>query len=253
MALPGYSLYPVLAQIHDTSVTAVPLADDWSLPEDFSDRVLANGVRLVMIVNPHAPSGRLETEDRLSAIAEELRGKAILLIDEAYVDFADHDALTLIDPASGLDNVILLRTLSKGYSLAGLRFGYGLSHPAIITAMDKARDSYNTNVLAQHAAEAALMAQDQAKTTWQLVRSERSRVTGELRNMGWQVPDSQSNFILATPTGNPDAQSIFNSLKRRGIFVRYFDQDRLNDKLRITIGTPPQNDAFLAALGELYQ
>lgn len=249
---PTYSLYPVLAAIQGAPVTRVPLDDDWSLPDDFAARMISAGAKLVLVVNPHAPSGRLEAVDRLRDIAGELRGKAVLLIDEAYVDFAERDALSLVGE-SDLDNVILLRTLSKGYSLAGLRFGYGLAHADRIAALDKARDSYNTDALAQAAAVAALASRDQAAASWQLVRDERERVARQLRDMGWQVPDSQSNFLLASPNPGQDAvaASVFNSLKQRGIFVRYFDQDRLRDKLRITVGTPGQNDALLEAVSNL--
>lgn len=246
-AEPSYSLYPVLAAIHDTPLTRVPLNDDFSLPEDFADRLNDAGCRLAFIVNPHAPSGRLQPLDQLERIARAFRG--VLMIDEAYVDFAQRDALPLLDPARGLDNVLLLRSLSKGYSLAGLRFGYGLGAPGLIAAMDKARDSYNTDVLSQAAACAALEARSAAHVSWRQVVSERDRLTAVLTERGWFVYPSQSNFVLATPPADgPDARSLYESLKREGIFVRYFDQDRLRDKLRITVGTPGQNDALLQAL-----
>ncbi|RMH67090.1 MAG: aminotransferase class I/II-fold pyridoxal phosphate-dependent enzyme, partial [Bacteroidetes bacterium] len=110
---PTYSLYDVLAQIHDTPVTRVPLNDDWSVPDDFANTLNAQGCRLAMIVNPHAPSGRLEPVERLRKFAENFNG--VLLIDEAYVDFASQDALDLVRGPSALTNVLILRTLSKGY------------------------------------------------------------------------------------------------------------------------------------------
>ena len=258
---PGYSLFPVLAAIHDTAVTPVPLCADWSVPADFVDRVLAGSCRLVLLVNPHAPSGRLEPVERLAQIARSLRGRAVLLVDEAYVNFAQRDALALLDPAQGLDNVLLLRTLSKGYSLAGLRFGYGLGHADLIAALDKARDSYNTDVLAQVAAVAALQARQDAAVTWRAVIEQRAHVTRELSALGCEVYPSQANFILVRPpelaataetsaSARPFARVVYEALKHKGIFVRYFDQDRLNDKLRITIGTPQQNDALLAAIAQ---
>jgi histidinol-phosphate aminotransferase len=247
---PTYSLYDVLAQIHDTPVTRLPLREDWSIPDDFAQRLNDARCRLAMIVNPHAPSGRLEPLDRLKQIARAFNG--VLLIDEAYVDFAEHDALPLLDPAEGLDNVLLLRSLSKGYSLAGLRFGYGLGHPALIAALHKARDSYNTDVLAQAAATAALEARPLARESWNKVIAERVRVSAALTRLAYRVWPSQSNFILAQPPeAGPAAADIYESLKKNAIFVRYFDQDRLRDKLRITIGTPEQNDALLAAIHAL--
>lgn len=280
MAEPSYSLYPVLAQIHDSTMVRIDLADDWSLPTDLAARVLDAGAKLLFIVNPHAPSGTLTDVAALAELAARLQKSAVLVVDEAYVDFVDpslrYDATALV---RRFDNVVLLRTLSKGYSLAGLRFGYGLAAPSLIEPMlTKTRDSYNTDAIAQAVAEAALTHRDAAASTWQAVRSERARLTAALRQRGFTVPPSQSNFILATPPsvaptapqaasshregadhrsprqaaggtpGPPLARRLFESLKARQVYVRYFDQDRLRDKLRITVGTPAENDALLAAL-----
>jgi histidinol-phosphate aminotransferase len=249
-AEPSYSLYPVLADIHGSPTVRVPLLDDWSIPADFADRMNAAGVQLTFIVNPHAPSGLLISVDRLAQIASQLRG--VLLVDEAYIDFVDpaagHDAVQLI---KRLDNVLLLRTLSKGYSLAGLRFGYGIGPAALIEPMlTKTKDSYNTDAVAQRLAIAALKSRDDARRTWDAVRVERQRMAGELAAMGLNCGASASNFVLTTVPANRGggAAGVYESLKRRKIFVRYFDQDRLRDKLRITIGTPEQNSALLDAL-----
>ena len=247
IAQPSYSLYPVLAQIHDTALTEIPLGEDFQLPDDFSRQLNARRCRLAIIVNPHAPSGRAEPPQKLVRLARDFDG--VLLIDEAYVDFAQLDALELLDPRHKLDNVLILRTLSKGYSLAGLRFGYGLGSPGLIAALHKARDSYNTDILSQAAAVAALEHRAEVSQICQRVIQERERLTRSLRKLGFGVLPSQANFILAQPPGSgPDAASIYQSLKQQGVFVRYFDQERLRDKLRITIGTPQQNDTLLRAL-----
>lgn len=247
VAHPGYSLYPILGDIQDTPVTRVPLTPEFALPNDFADRLNASGCGLAIVVNPHAPSGRLETIGQLEGLAKRLQG--VLLVDEAYVDFAAHDALALLEPDRGLNNVLLLRTLSKGYSLAGLRCGYGLGHPDLIASLDKARDSYNTNVIGQAAATAALRHRDQAAVTWQKVIQERQRLSDELRRRQYHVYASQSNFLLVRPAS--DARTIYESLKAQGILVRYFDEDPLRDKLRITIGTSQENDCLLAGLDRL--
>ena len=249
---PSYSLYPVLAKAHDTPVTAVPLKADYDIAVDFEEQVIAAGVGLVLIVNPHAPSGRQYAVERLQTMAEKLRGHAVLLIDEAYVDFAERDCLPLVQAqtARQLDNVLLLRTMSKGYSLAGLRFGYGIGHAGLIAAMDKVRDSYNTDALSQAAATAALANRPLAAESWKKVIAQRDRMTRELQQRGWQVFPSQSNFLLAIP-GTSSARQIYESLKARDILVRYFDHEGLRDKLRITIGTPEQNDAVLKALDQV--
>ena len=243
---PSYSLYPVLAAIHDTPVTVVDLADGFAIPDGAAEAWNDAGCRLAMVVNPHAPSGRLAPVEQLRALAERFRG--VLVIDEAYVDFAERDALELVRGPGAMPNVILLRTLSKGYSLAGLRFGYGVGAAALIAALQKARDSYNVDALAQAAAEAALRHRADAAATWEKVKRERARVTAELRGRGFHVPESHSNFLLATPPADPgpDAATIYRKLADTGIFVRYFDLPRLRDKLRITIGTPAENDALLA-------
>jgi histidinol-phosphate aminotransferase len=251
VAEPSYSLYPVLAAIQDCPVTRVPLAEDWTPPEDLTDRMNEAGVRLTLLVNPHAPSGRLIDAERLAAIAEALDG--LLLIDEAYVDFADpalrYDATGLV---RRLGNVLLLRSLSKGYSLAGLRFGYGIGPAGLIEPMQqKTKDSYNTDAVSQKLAAAALADRENARRSWDAVRSERHRLAGVLEMLGLHVAPSQSNFLLATvPDGAEQAAGLYESLKRRRIYIRYFDQDRLRDKLRITVGTREQNDALLTALRE---
>ncbi len=248
---PTYSLYEVLAGIQDVPVTRVPRLDDWSIPGDFAKQLNDAGVNLAFIVNPHAPTGRLESVDTIRKIATEFNG--VLVIDEAYTNFAEHDCLELVREGSGLDNLILLRTLSKGYSLAGLRFGYGIaSNPELIAAMDKARDSYNTDALAQALACAAIGAHEEVSASWQKIKAERQRLTDSLIKRGWAVLPSQTNFILATaPAGIDHAVRIYQTLKENGIFVRYFNHPRLLDKLRITIGSPQQNDALIAALDNM--
>jgi histidinol-phosphate aminotransferase len=253
VAEPSYSLYPVLAAIHDCPVVRVPLQEDWSIPHDFGHRMNQAGVKLAILVNPHAPSGRLTSVEQLEAIAEEIKG--VLLIDEAYVDFVapelEHDAVKLVRK---YPNVLILRTMSKGYSLAGLRFGYGLGAKSLIEPMlAKTKDSYNVDAVAQRLAVAAVKSRDEAAKTWQAVRSERKRVIEQLRELSLTCPLSQSNFILARVPEEVGggARAIYEALKARGILVRYFDQDRLRDKLRITIGKPEENDALLAALREM--
>jgi histidinol-phosphate aminotransferase len=252
-AEPSYSLYPVLADIHGSPTFRVPLNDDWSLPKDYAAKLNDAGVQLAFIVNPHAPSGRLNTVAELAEVARAFKG--VLLVDEAYIDFVDpalkHDSISLIKT---FKNVLLLRTLSKGYSLAGLRFGYGIADASLIEPMlTKTKDSYNTDIVAQRLATAAMHSRSDAAKTWAAVRDERSRMVRELAKLGLTCPESHSNFLLATvpATSGGGAKAVYESLKQRHIFIRYFDQDRLRDKMRITIGTPAQNDALLKALREL--
>ena len=252
-AEPSYSLYPVLAEINNSPVVRIPLNGDWSLPQDFAKRLNENRVKLAFIVNPHAPSGLLTNVESLATIADEFDG--VLLIDEAYVDFVDpqlnYNAIRLVNR---YNNVLILRSLSKGYSLAGLRFGYGLGAQSIIAPMlTKTKDSYNVNAISQQLAVSALNNREQAERTWRTVREERQRLSDRLEKIGLLCPTSQSNFLLATVPESirGGAKIVYESLKRRNIFVRYFNADRLRDKLRITVGKPEENDMLLKALGEL--
>ncbi|MBB6428332.1 pyridoxal phosphate-dependent aminotransferase [Algisphaera agarilytica] len=256
MTDPSYTLYPVLANIQDTPVTVVQrTGEDFKLPADYADQLNAAGCQLGFIVNPHAPTGQLESLDTLRQLANEFAG--ILVIDEAYTDFAPHNALPLLQ--EGIENVVILRSLSKGYSLAGLRYGYGLASPAIIEALDKARDSYNTDILSQAAATAALRDQEYAKSTWDRTVAERTRLTTALLERGFTVPESHTNFILAQvpkpraeQSEAPDqAKTIYETLKQQNILIRYFSKPGLTDKLRITVGTPEQNDKLLAILDSI--
>lgn len=251
VTVPSYSLYPVLAQIQDCPLIEVPLDDNWQPPDDFADQMNAAAAKLTMLVNPHAPSGVQLTGDRISAIADQLDG--LLLLDEAYIDFAQSTA-----SASGLinrhPNLIILRTLSKGYSLAGLRFGYGLGAPELIEPMTtKTRDSYNLDHISQAIAEAALADQAYARNTWQQVIEERSRLRQALHDLGLSSPPSEANFLLVSipDTAPVNASGLYQALKERHILVRYFAQPRLDDKLRISIGSRAENDQLLAALQEV--
>lgn len=248
---PTYSLYPVLAAIQDTPVISVDRADDFSLASDTIDQWNQAGCAVGMIVNPHAPTGRFESLDTLRDMADRFNG--LLLIDEAYIDFATEDVVQLV--RDQIDKVIILRSLSKGYSLAGLRFGYGIAHADIIAVLDKARDSYNTDALCQAAAVAAITDQAYAKDTWAKVIKQRDRLTAQLRQRGFEVLESQSNFVLATPhNGGADkcsAATLYAELKARNLLVRYFNAPRLDDKLRITVGTEQQVTMLLNAIDEL--
>lgn len=252
---PSYSLYPVLAAAHGSPVVSVDLKDDWSLPSPSALAAHMNsaGVNLLFVVCPHAPSGRLSSVSELSALAAAFKG--VLCVDEAYVDFVDpeleHDAVQLVRKH---DNVLLLRTLSKGYSLAGLRFGYGLGAASLIDPLLwKTRDSYNCDALSQAAATAALTHRAEAQLTWQRVRSERVRLRTELLALGFRVSESQSNFLLAhVPSSSRPARALRDALEsEHALLVRYFDAPRIDDALRITVGTPDQNTRLLTALRAL--
>ncbi len=251
MTDPTYSLYPVLAQIQDCPIVEVPLLDDWTLPGEFARSMNDAKVKLTFLVNPHAPTGALLPIDLVSKLASKL--DSILLLDEAYIDFVDHDYQTS-HLVKQHDNLVILRTLSKGYSLAGLRFGYGLANHSLIEPMlSKTRDSYNLDLISQLIAEAAISDQGYASGNWVKVITERARLKDQFHALGLLCNNSQANFLLVTipDSVNCSAADLYKNLKERHILVRYFNTERLDDKLRISIGTRAENDQLLSTLGEL--
>ncbi len=241
-AEPTYSLYPVLAQLQDAKPVTVEWGDHFSLP---IEALLATKANAIYLANPNAPTGTVVSPAQVCKLAGAFDG--VVLVDEAYVNFADHDCLGLVEDCS---NVIISRTLSKGYSLAGLRFGYAVAQPQVIYEMMKVKDSYNTDAISVLAATAAIEDQEYARKNWDYVRSERHRLTTELNQMGWSVLPSQANFLLVTV---PDGQGreAYQGLKHQGILVRFFDKPGLSDKIRITIGQSHENNALLAGIKAL--
>ena len=239
---PTYSLYPVLAELDEVKFVTVDWDRDWSLP---TDALLAAKPKAIFLANPNAPSGTMVSPLRLEELAQRFKG--LLLVDEAYADFADDNGLSLVKK---YENLIISRTLSKAYSLAGLRFGYAVAQPQVIKEMNKAKDSYPNDALSIVAATAAIEDQEYARKSWDHVKAERQRVSAELTQMGWKILPSQTNFILAsTPSGN--GKAAYQGLKHQGILVRFFDKPGLSDKIRITIGTSQENNALLAGLKAL--
>ena len=263
---PTYSLYRVLIRLHGARPAELPLTDDWTLPERFAERLNQAGARLAMLVNPHAPSGRLLDRATIEAVAAAYEG--VLLVDEAYVDFVDpahaHD---LVPAIHDHPNLLILRTLSKGYSLAGLRFGYGLGPAALLEPMaTKTKDSYNVDALAVELAAAAIGSREWAAENWANVRAERERLRTGLAGLGLPALPSETNFVLvsipaAARLARPGdageggegtaANALYRALKGRGVHVRWFDEPRLRDRLRISVGTPEENDRLLATLADL--
>ena len=248
---PSYSLYPVLADIQNCELLEIPLEDNWEMPADFIDQLNASGAKLCILVNPHAPTGKLLSADYIAQIADSFSG--IVLVDEAYVDFIDPAlAYNSVPMALARSNVLILRTLSKGYSLAGLRFGYGIGASNLINPMQfKTRDSYNTDLIAQQLATAAITAAPYAEESWNKVRASRKALTEQLTELGFNIVPSEANFLLCQVPQSQQAPALYQQLKDRNILVRYFDQDRLRDCLRITVGTEQENQALLTALKSL--
>ena len=239
---PTYSLYPVLARLEQAHYAPVPWEKDWSLP---TDALLDSKADAIYLANPNAPSGTFVSPTKVEELAREFKG--LVLVDEAYADFADDNCLALVKE---YPNVVISRTMSKAYSLAGLRFGYAVAQPHVIEQMMKVKDSYNCDAIAICAATAAIEDQEYARKSWEFVKSERQRLSSELTQLGWTVAKSQANFILATaPNGR--GRDVYLGLKQQGILVRYFDKPGLTDKIRITVGQSQENNALLAGIKAL--
>nr|WP_290225749.1 histidinol-phosphate transaminase [Trichocoleus desertorum] len=239
---PTYMLYPLLAEIQATRRVEVPEMSGGCLPVD--ELAAANGA-VTLISAPNSPFGHGVAIADLQNLATQLTG--VLVIDEAYVDFAEGTALPLIQE---FENVIILRTLSKGYSLAGLRLGFGIAHPKLLSGLFKVKDSYNIDAIAALVGAAAMRDQTYKNACVAKVKASRSRLAQNLQHLGFRVWDSQTNFLLTQPPqGN--AEQIHLALKDQGIWVRHFNQPGLDDKLRITIGTEEQNQILVEALTRL--
>ncbi|MEN9520850.1 MAG: hypothetical protein RLZZ381_3438 [Cyanobacteriota bacterium] len=237
--MPSYVLYRTLASLQAAEVVEVPYPEDNRLP--ITELITANGA-VTLIATPNSPSGHIVSLDDLRQLASKISG--ILAIDEAYVDFADYTALSLVQE---FENVIILRTLSKGYSLAGLRLGFGIANPKLLSNLFKVKDSYSVDALAILIGTAAMRDQVYKNNCVEKVKRSRSKLTIDLRQIGFEVRDSQGNFLLVKPPNN-QAAKIYQALKAQNILVRYFNSPGLSDKLRITVGTDEQNQKLLQAI-----
>ncbi|MBN1788477.1 MAG: histidinol-phosphate transaminase [Sedimentisphaerales bacterium] len=240
---PTYSLYPVLAQIQNCPFIEIPFDEEFNLPA----KLASTGAALTIVCNPNAPSGTLVPKDELIQLATELKGKGVLLIDEAYVDFAENNCLEL---TKKFDNVIVLRSMSKGYSLAGMRFGFGIANKELIKGLLKVKDSYNVNAVSITAATAAIEDQQYFKNNIKKIKIDRKILAEALAKLDFEVLPSEANFLLAKPA-KMRAIDIYEKLKEQNIYVRYWAYQDIKDKLRITVGTSQQNQALITALKEI--
>lgn len=245
---PSYSLYPVLADIHGALKSPMPLLEDYGLPPVSHlrrDPQWDFRAALTFITTPNAPTGTAYPLEAVEAICQAQDG--VVILDEAYVDFAEQNALKL---ALKYPNVIVSRTFSKGYSLCFLRVGYFVGHPELIGALHKIRDSYNVNGLGQIAAEATLDDLPYYRANFRRIKSTRQLLSQGLAELGFQVFPSQTNFIFARPPKLPAARWLAE-LRQRKVLVRWWDTPELKDYLRITVGTPQQAEVLLAAARDI--
>jgi len=234
---PSYSLYPVLAQIEDVETRPVALDENfgWQMPAGYE-------ASLFFLTNPNAPTSMLFPKEKVEAFVKDFPG--VVVIDEAYVDFAKENCMEF---ATKYDNVIVARTLSKSYALAGIRFGYCVGNKELIDALYKIKDSYNLNTITQELARVALLDEGTMAALTAVVKGSRDLFARELADLGFKVYPSETNFLWVKAP-KPGAKKIFEELRNRNVFTRWFDGARTKDYLRITVGT---NEQMLDLVGNL--
>ncbi|WP_261343806.1 histidinol-phosphate transaminase [Bythopirellula goksoeyrii] len=240
---PSYVLYKSLADIQGAEVDVANYQSDWSLPPEFSEP--QDRLKLALLANPNSPSGTIVPAAAVAEIADAL--PCPLVVDEAYVDFADANCLALV---AENEKIMVTRTLSKSYALAGLRFGYVVAQPQIISELAKVKDSYNCDALSIAGATAAIEDQAWLAENRAAILATRERLTNELRSLGFECVDSQANFVWCRHPRHDSAQ-LYRDLKSVGVLVRYMNYPHWGEGLRITVGTDDQIEAFLAILHPL--
>jgi len=238
--VPTYSLYDTLASIQEARVLRLPVGNDFSMP---LDQLAQARAALTIVCSPNSPSGILTPTSKLAKLARALRDR-LLVIDEAYVDFASENAVSLL---RRFPNVIILRTLSKSFSLAGMRLGLCFARPAVIEELMKVKDSYNLSRIALAAGAEALNDAAWMRCNVERVKQTREVSIARLRKMGFEVPDSAANFVLARMAGQ-DLEPLVRAIRKSGILVRHFPTPMLRDSMRISIGTPAEMNALFKAI-----
>jgi histidinol-phosphate aminotransferase len=236
---PSYILYQTLANIQGARLQEIPFDADWSL----DPRQLEGVGHLTFVANPNSPTGTFIEPNEFRA------WPTPLVLDEAYVDFAPADGITL--PA-GNPHIVVTRSLSKSYSLAGIRFGFAVAHPELAVQLYKVKDSYNCDALALAAATAAIQDQAHLAESRRKILTTRGRLETSLRSLGFMTLPSQANFLWCAHPERP-AHEVYRRLKDRGILIRYFNYSNWGDGLRISVGTDPQIDRLLEELAEIIQ
>lgn len=241
----GYSFYPVYAALFGTNIEYVPVNEDYTVPvEAFIDT--PGGV---VLANPNAPTAAALPLADIERIVAGNPGR-LVLIDEAYVDFGAESAVSLIEK---YDNLLIVRTMSKAHSLAGIRAGWAMGCENIIAALNTVKNcvnSYTVDRIAQAGAAAALRDREYFESTRRRVIATRERSAAALRALGFDMTDSKANFLFVRHPDFP-AKELFMKLRERGILVRYFDLPRVSDRLRISIGTDGDMETLVAAVADI--
>ena len=241
-----YGFYPVFAEQNRIPYEEIPLKKDFSV--DYRDYLNLGG-KAIVVANPNAPTGLCLTLDEIEAIVKS-NPDGVVVIDEAYVDFGAESAVALVDK---YDNLLVTQTFSKSRSLAGARLGFGIGNAALIADLHTVRYStnpYNVNRMTAAAGHAALCDNDYYMDNCRTIMENRAYTTKALRELGFVVLDSLTNFVFAK-TDRMSGEALYLELKRRGILVRHFSKAEITDYNRITIGTREQMEAFIATVSDI--
>jgi len=242
---PTFGMYPFSTDVCGGRVVDVPRTEDFTLDMAGIKKALTGKTKVIFVASPNNPTGYIATEKEIMELVG--TGK-IVVVDEAYFEFSN---MTVANLVPSYPNLIVLRTFSKWAGLAGLRIGYGFFPVEIAGYLMKIKQPYNANAAAQAAVLASLADIDYLRANVTKIVRERERLFGKLKELDWIRPyPSQGNFILCSlPEGK--AEEIWQKLRKKGIFVRYFDTTRLKDCLRISVGRPEDTDALVKALKEV--
>jgi histidinol-phosphate aminotransferase len=245
LPFPSYILYRTLAEIQGARFDEVRFNEDWSLPDTFKSA--SDRLKLAFLPNPNSPTGTVIAPAEILQIAEAL--PCPLLVDEAYGDFAEQNCIELVRQN---EKVMVSRTLSKSYGLAGLRFGFLIAQPQVIEELMKVKDSYNCDALSIAGATAAIDDQAWFVANRAKVLATRQRMTEALEQLGFSVIPSQANFVWCTHPTRP-VQPLYEELKSNRVLVRYMNYPGWSDGLRISVGTDEQVDACTALLKTMFE
>lgn len=240
-----YSFYPVFCQLYDIDFEEIPLKDDLSI--DLTDYEVPNGG--IIFPNPNAPTGRLLAIGEIEYLLKANRN-SVVVIDEAYIDFGGQSSIGLL---TDNPNLIVTQTMSKSRSMAGMRIGFALGSADLIEGLERVKNSFNSYPLGHLQIAAGISAiedSDHFKDTCQRVIHNRAKLTIDLEELGFSVVPSAGNFVLVRHF-RASALKIYGQLKNNGILVRHFNKQRLDNFLRITVGTTEQNDQLVAALATI--
>lgn len=241
-----YSFYPVYCGLYGITQETVPLDEDFGIR---IDDYLARKAGAIILPNPNAPTSRLLDLDEIERLVAG-RPDAVVVIDEAYIDFGGESAIPL---TRHHPNLLIIQTLSKSRSLAGLRAGFAIGHPDLVEALERVKNSFNSYPLDRMTIAGAAAAMDDVEwfeSTRQKVIASRDRLIGQMQALGFEVLPSAANFIFARHPRH-DGGELVQTLRSRSIIVRHFKQARIDQFLRITVGTDAQCDALVAALAEI--